>query len=76
MESSSQQQADPWAEIEQAALAAFGSHINLKAPGLVAVVRRSLRYAQIDSSAREIVCFEASRSTAIAVSCISAISGS
>jgi hypothetical protein len=55
VESSSQQQADPWAEIEQAALAAFGPHINLKAPGLVAVVRRSLRYAQIDSSAREIV---------------------
>jgi hypothetical protein len=46
---------DPWVDIEQAALDAFGTQINPKAPGLVAVIRRSVRCAQIDRSAGEIV---------------------
>src|SRR5258708_5616815 len=49
------QQPDSWAEIEQAALAAFSTYINTSAPGLVAVIRRSVRYAKVDSPAREII---------------------
>jgi hypothetical protein len=49
------QQPDSWAEIEQAALAAFSTYINTSAPGLVAVIRRSVRYAKVESPAREII---------------------
>src|SRR5258706_3926007 len=48
-------QTDPWPEIESAALGTFGTSVNLNAPALVSVIRRSARYANADDSARQIV---------------------
>ena len=48
-------QTDPWPEIESAALGAFGTSVNLNAPALVSVIRRSALYANTDDSARQIV---------------------
>ncbi|TBE99675.1 P-loop NTPase fold protein [Rhizobium ruizarguesonis] len=47
--------ADPWREIESAALKAFQGTANLKAPGLVAVLRRSVRYGRVDHDLRQIL---------------------
>ncbi|MDQ0563227.1 hypothetical protein QO004_005036 [Rhizobium mesoamericanum] len=46
---------DPWREIEDAALKAFEGTANLRAPGLVAVLRRSVRYARVDNDLRQIL---------------------
>lgn len=46
---------DPWRDIENAALNAFKGTANLKAPGLVAVLRRCVRYARVDHDNHQIV---------------------
>jgi hypothetical protein len=46
---------DPWRDIETAALNAFKGTANLKAPGLVAVLRRCVRYARVDHDNHQIV---------------------
>lgn len=46
---------DPWRDIETAALNAFKGTANLQAPGLVAVLRRCVRYARVDHDHHQIV---------------------
>ena len=52
---SAEPQTDSWSQIEESALEAFGSAINRQAPGLVAVIKSSLRYSHVDHGQRQIV---------------------